>query len=780
MKAATPHDVQAVVKTYCSKCHSEKLQEGQARFDNLTDLRGPARLELLNSVQERLQLQEMPPEDEKQPTAAERRLLAGWVRGEVLRLGGSDFADKLRYPDYGNYVDHDKLFSGQIKDKAYTPARRWAVSPQIFNERVLDVFQLEGREREGLRRGFFGVTNPFVLPEHSGVRYYDLTSLDGGHLLVMLTNADWISAKQIRAARVKSGELEANQFENAKDRLYPKQTMPAFEKIVVKKSPPTEAELVDAIQAQFQCVLQRPATADELKKYLQLTSTAISLGGNTEGLRQMLATVLLESEFLYRLEFGAGPADEFGRKKLSPREASYAIAYAIGDRGPDAKLVAAAQDGRLNNKLDYKREVTRLLDDLSYNRGEIDSSLDGKQFQSVVTPHPKIDRFFRDFFGYTGALKVFKDSQRSGGYYTNPDRGSTQTPGRLVNEADLLVELYVAQDKHVFENLLTTDKFFVAFVDDAGEKMDKLNKFYDLLKDTDWKKNPKKVAEENTELLKKYLDSHAGEKQLTMAMTHVSKFREKGLSPNPVWNYAFGRLLTTWAASYNIDSFNWEFPRVQPFPLANRKGLMTHPAWLIAHSQNAANDPVRRGRWIREKLLAGRVPDVPITVDAQIPEDPHKTLRERLDGVTSKQECWKCHQYMNPLGLPFEIYDDFGRFRKLEILEHPDNLISKNKEGADTYKTKALNVAGNLSGTGDPKLDGDVTDALDLIDRLAKSDRVRQSIIRHAFRFYMGRNEMLSDSQTLIDADRAYVDSQGSFKAVIVSLLTSDSFIYRK
>ena len=57
---------------------------------------------------------------------------------------------------------------------------------------------------------------------------------------------------------------------------------------------------------------------------------------------------------------------------------------------------------------------------------------------------------------------------------------------------------------------------------------------------------------------------------------------------------------------------------------------------------------------------------------------------------------------------------------------------------------------------------------------------MRQSIIRHAFRFYMGRNEMLSDSQTLIDADHSYVKSGGSFKAVIISLLTSDSFIYRK
>ena len=58
-------------------------------------------------------------------------------------------------------------------------------------------------------------------------------------------------------------------------------------------------------------------------------------------------------------------------------------------------------------------------------------------------------------------------------------------------------------------------------------------------------------------------------------------------------------------------------------------------------------------------------------------------------------------------------------------------------------------------------------DPFDLIDRLAKSTRVRQSIIRHAFRFYMGRNEMMSD-QTLLDADQAYVRS-GSFNEVIIS-----------
>jgi hypothetical protein len=66
------------------------------------------------------------------------------------------------------------------------------------------------------------------------------------------------------------------------------------------------------------------------------------------------------------------------------------------------------------------------------------------------------------------------------------------------------------------------------------------------------------------------------------------------------------------------------------------------------------------------------------------------------------------------------------------------------------------------------------------MERLAKSDLSRQSFIRHVFRYWMGRNEMLSDSQTLIAMDKAYLENGGSFKELLVALLTSDSFLYRK
>ena len=239
---------------------------------------------------------------------------------------------------------------------------------------------------------------------------------------------------------------------------------------------------------------------------------------------------------------------------------------------------------------------------------------------------------------------------------------------------------------------------------------------------------------------------------------------------------------------WNLDWKTWDYPVQQPARVPNRKGLLTHPAWLIAHSQNLETDPIHRGKWIREKLLAGTIPDVPITVDAVIPPDHHKTLRQRMENRTGDVYCWRCHQKMDPLGFPFESYDDFGRFRTEETLEHPDNLITEAKRGETNefgaslpvYKTLPVDPRGVLTGTDDLTLDGEVEDAFELIDRLASSDKARQSIIRYAFRYYLGRNETHSDSKTLMDAEKAYVDNNGSFDEVIVSLLTSDSFIYRK
>ena len=797
----------ALFEAHCLDCHDAETKKGEVSLDDLGGLSLKERLDLLNRVEEQLFLKEMPPtKRKKQPTAEERDALANWVGRELRRHGASRLEEKLRYPSYGNYVDHEKLFSGEVKAKPWSPARRWLVSPQIFEERVKDVFRLEGRDRH---RNLYGVKNPFLLPDHSGVRDYDNMTLDGGHLLVMLPNAEWISYKQIRAARVKNGELRADEFPNARDRWAPRDTPTVFEAVILKKGAATPEELAAAVQLQFRLVLGREARADELERYLELTRDSIEAAGNTEGLRQMLVSVLLESEFLYRLEFGEGERDAHGRKPLSPWEAARAIAYALGDRGPDHVLRKAAEEGRLSNREDFRREVSRMLEDESVLAGPVDPGLNGKNMRTHESTHPKLVRFFREFFGYPNAIKIFKDLPRSDGFWQNPSRGTAGSPGFLVKEADRVVDWFLRRDENVFENLLTTENFFVYHNKDnetGREIIEEWTDVYHYFKDKDWKADPEKTIEENLDYLKskKYVRV-SGVKSKREFMRHMYFWGEtigKGRTPFTTPSFAHGYYYNH-SVFYSLpptphpfryggvenknfkgldDVEFWDYPVEQPFRIQYRKGLLTHPAWLIAHSSNFHTDPIKRGRWIREKLLAGRVPEVPITVDAQVPEDPHKTFRERVETVTQKAECLNCHRHMNPLGLPFEVFDDFGRYRLDEPLEYEQHVLAgpTKKNGATTYKTKPVSTLGELIGTGNPRLDGPVDDPFQLIDRLAKSDRARQSIIRHAFRFFMGRNEKLSDSQTLIDADRVYLNSDGSFKAVVVSLLSSESFRFRK
>ena len=562
----------------------------------------------------------------------------------------------------------------------------------------------------------------------------------------------------------------------------------------------------------FAKVFEREPKAVELSDNVALFKGYMAKLECQQAIAKLIESFILSTEFAYRHEFGTGEADKHGRRMMSPRDASYALAYALTDSSPDAELAKAAKEGRLETRADYEREVRRMLE--RRDRWTIiDEAVQAANINPSVTNQPiRKLRFIRDFFGYPKALKVFKDDHRFGAGRHEP------AVSRLIEEADMLVEHILEEDEQVFESLLTTDKFYVFHNGDNASMQaasDSLKSIYDKFKDKQWQDwKPEDVAPHEAFLrthwefqrekpgdynkilrkLQKLMDGlelHFGEGQ-TGALPYMKNgmgFWHGGPVLGRSGQQMRGEQVTTY---WNIDWRTWDFPAHQPAKIPNRKGLLTHPAWLIAHAQNLETDPIHRGKWVREKLLAGTIPDVPITVDAVIHPNKDKTLRERMEIRTGDAYCWRCHQNMDPLGFPFEMYDDFGRYRTEENLEHPDNLIKpapSHRAGLEeltygaalpVYKTKPVDPRGVLKGTDDPELDGEVKDAYDLIDRLAKSDKVRQSIIRHAFRYFMGRNETLSDSKTLMDAEKAYLNSNGSFDEVIVSLLTSDSFVYRK
>ena len=165
----------------CYFCHDEDEQKGDIRLDNLNDLDTPKRLDLFNRMQEQVYFRHMPPKKKKQPTEEERNALLAYLSTELGIHKASTLEGKLQKPEFGNYVDHTKLFSGEYKDEpGFTFDRRWLISEYIFNAKFQRILENKSQIKRGKQRTSvvggskiqnLSLANPFLLPNASGVRY---------------------------------------------------------------------------------------------------------------------------------------------------------------------------------------------------------------------------------------------------------------------------------------------------------------------------------------------------------------------------------------------------------------------------------------------------------------------------------------------------------------------------------------------------------------------------------------------------------------------------------
>ncbi len=709
---------------HCLRCHGIENKEGDVDLRNLDVARlDEDNVKLWTRVLEQLKLGEMPPEDEPRPSKQATDQIATDIQDKLSAIGHeSDIDYKLKQPAYANLINHDKLFDGSVKSAPFSPPRFWRLHPEAY-ENFLAGF---GRE---LSKGG-PLSKPFTVGEGKGLvrNYAELMQADSATLGQLMLNCQQIA--QLQTFGFKQMEKDRRTQEMV-ERIYRK-VPETFQAIIDSETDPTDEQIQAAVLEEFQIVLRRAPSESESIEFADLLRRSITIGGKERGLRTMAMALLLRPESIYRMEIGLGETDQHGRRELSPYELAHSISYALTDLSPEKLLLGPPKPNDRN-----QRPTPPSLMDLARD-GRLKNRDDVRDVVTLIWEHdgiekPRILRFFHEFFGYHTAETVFKGDRA----------GREFMPKHLVKDADDLVMHIVDDDRNVLKELLTTDRFFVTWLGSVEEYDRKIKYITDRIKPDNTKDRNYKYFIERT---------------------------KTGLRPmpqaNPTWR--------TTVQFYNLDEQTWDYPIEQPFelPQGQRIGILTHPAWLAAWSGNFSNDPIRRGKWIRENLLAGTVPDIPITVDAQVPEDHHKTLRQRLE-ATREEYCWQCHQKMNPLGMPFEAYDDFGQFRTEEGLGQTHSL-KKPKV------TAPVETHGEIIKSGDSTIDGDVKDVHDLMHRLASSNRVRQSFVRHSFRYWMGRNEMLSDSPTLISADHAYVNGGGSFKSLVIDLLTSDSFLYRK
>ena len=119
------------------------------------------------------------------------------------------------------------------------------------------------------------------------------------------------------------------------------------------------------------------------------------------------------------------------------------------------------------------------------------------------------------------------------------------------------------------------------------------------------------------------------------------------------------------ARHYRITGFQGDgFQRVALRPEHHRGGLLGHGSILTLTSNGVETQPVVRGVWVLENLLG--TPPSPPPPDVQ-PVEPDirgvTTIRELMARHREIPTCNECHRKIDPIGLALENFDHVGRFR---------------------------------------------------------------------------------------------------------------------
>ncbi|BDS08331.1 hypothetical protein NT6N_33710 [Oceaniferula spumae] len=802
------------IQYHCFDCHGDGMEKGGLSLENL----GPVdetNAALWKAIWAQVSIHEMPPKKEEQPTAMERIQFTDWIIHEletVMKDKGGFHAHKE--PKKGNFVNHDLLF-GDLPEglklvPTSSPKRIWRITPDEHITRLNELINTEPAfdpKNRGLRthgdavpvnhggelKLYFGIDRinswaggtvayatsiksvPVVLSaahKHGFENYAHMSSVNSSESVQILSKANDIlkymaygpeslivHPEQITDdpvqydLKVKGSDLRGTPMGVTYNTKVIRPLTPLYELLREPKAEYSDGEILGVIEYLFEMLTFRPPSNKEAHGYLDIVKNSITKVGKENGLFMGLSAIFLDRDALFYPELAAaGEPDSNGRTMLQDWELGLAVNRAVSYLKPDPQLRQAIVDGRMRTREDVRREITRMLADDSMRK-------------------PRVLQFFREYFDYDLAGYVCKDEaalQKTG------VKANAQAfrKNMLMQTAstDRLVELILEKDEDVLRNLLTTQQIVVAprnqsFYKTQKEGADKKRKrkTADLEPDTpaleeraeikEQLKNDDLKREKRLELYRKFNKKKYGHADGYHSEEEALKERK--------WTERGAEHINARVGYRSFEKGSLTSERLlEAAPKGQRLGILTQPSWLVSHSDAMDNHAIHRGIWIRTRLLGGGIPDVPITVDAQLPDEPNTPLRERMR-VTRKEYCWSCHEKMDPLGLPFEMYNHAGLFRKTELGEPVD-------------------TSGEIIASGDPALDGPVTDAHDLISKLVSSERVEQVFVRHAFRFWMGRNETLHDGPVLKAAHKAYRDSGGSMKALITSLVTSDAFLYRK
>lgn len=211
--------------------------------------------------------------------------------------------------------------------------------------------------------------------------------------------------------------------------------------------------------------------------------------------------------------------------------------------------------------------------------------------------------------------------------------------------------------------------------------------------------------------------------------------------------------------------------RCAPAPAATHPGLLHRPALLLGTSNRTS--PILRGAHVRKLFLCTDLgmPDLASVAARQTEVGNLDALsnRERATALTSAPQCNGCHQLINPLGFPFEAFDQLGMTRTEEQ--------RFDASGAPTVRSPID------TSVMEPRLDfvggpSSISDSNALVAALASSRQAQACFTQRAFEFLRRSPIDTTKDGCALAAAEAHV-ATGSLRDVLADLIAADDIFFR-
>lgn len=377
-------EIKPLLATYCYECHGNKEKaKGKVNLVKLTSKEAFLNdIELTRKVAEALAYQEMPPEDEKQPSKKEHQKLSAHFNGllaDYLKASGKlqpVVMRRLNRYEYNNAVRDLLKLKGDvyplpekvIRGRGYfKPASgRFPDSVQVSN-RALGKNQIE-------QHILTGVT-PFAIDlqaEHGFNNQGEQLSVSPILLESFLKlGRSIVSAPEFDGYSEITGTFFAAPPDGDKVNL------PAL--------------LDERIRPFLEKAFRTQITDDLLKRYRNFVLRELE-GGLTfpQAMKNLTAAVLASPRFLYLTERKRDAAKE---EALTPYELAARLSFFLWSSLPDDELLAVARSGELAKPEVYAKQVKRMLESPASKALAENFARQWLRLDQLITAVPDFDRF---------------------------------------------------------------------------------------------------------------------------------------------------------------------------------------------------------------------------------------------------------------------------------------------------------------------------------------------------------------------------------------------------